>query len=319
MAFDPDAYLASNSTSTFNPDAYLADQTPAPQTTWGAVKAALGSRPELQPYGTLSFPNAPSGPISGAINAAIQTLAVPLRTGVTLAGGPDVVGEGVSNLGNQVGYPNTGAAIGTAIQMAPYIAAGVGVYQGLNAVENPIVKGLMNTPQELGAEYQALDQQAGVSQKLPVQRGSVPKFPGLDGTPQNQPPTQAPNVAPIVYPKDTNTYLNFVRDRIDGVGQNLTPQELSDHDTILNKLMGNMKTQGEGGTTVFAKAAQAGSDITDLRNANVPGRPGLNTAYGISKGSQSLQDAIGHYVGKAAQWGGPIAGAGAAIYDYLKK
>jgi hypothetical protein len=297
------------------------DQTPLvqPQSTWEAVKAALASRPELQPYGTPSVPNAPSGPVSGALNAATQTLAAPIRVGNTLSQGPDVVGEGSSNLGNQVGYPNTGAAIGTAIQMAPYVAGGVGAYQGLNAVENPVVKGLMNTPQELGPEYQALDQQAGVSQKLPVQRGTVAKFPGLDGTPQNQPPVEAPNVSPISYPKDRNTYLNFVRDRIDGTGQNLTPQELADHDKILSDIMTNMKAKGQSGTPVFQKAAQAGSDITDLRNANVPGRPGLNTAYGISKNSQAVQQAIAQYASKAARWGGPILGAGAALYDYLKK
>lgn len=319
MAFNPDAYLADKSSGSFNPDAYLSDQKPAEQSSWDAVKAALASRPELQAYGTPQIPNAPSGPVSGAINAATQTLGAPIRVGSTLAAGPDIVGEGVSNLGNEVGHPNIGAAVGTAIQMAPYVAGGIGIYKGLNAIENPIVKGLMHTPQELGPEYQALDQQSGVSQKLPVQKGTVAKFPGLDGSPQNQPPVEAPNVSPISYPKDRNTYLNFVRDRIDGPGQNLTPQELADHDKILSDIMSNMKANGQSGTPVFQKAAQAGSDITNLRNANVPGRPGLNTAYGISKNSQAIQQAIAQYAKKAVQWGGPALGAGAALYDYLKK
>lgn len=289
------------------------------QSTWQAVQSALSSRPELQPFGEEQPSSQPSSVTGAALQAAEKTLAAPIRTGATLAQVPDVAGQAASDIGLATGYPKTGAAIGTAIKMAPYVAGGVGLYQGLNAVENPIVKGLLNTPRELGPEYQALDQEAGVSQKLPVQKGTVAKFPALDGSPQNEPPPEAPHVSPISYPKDRNTYLNFVRDRIDGVGQNLTPQELADHDKILNDIMSSMKSKGQGGTPVFQKAAQAGSDITNLRNAAVSGRPALNTAYGISKNSEAVAQAIKQYALKGAQWGGPILGAGAALYDYFKK
>ena len=227
-------------------------------------------------------------------------------------------GQAVSDYGQQKGYPMTGAAVGTGISMIPDAINAYAGVEGLHNVDNPVIKGLLNTPQELGPEYAALDAKAGVSGQLPIQRGSVPKFPGLDGQPSNAPPTQAPNVAPISYPKDTNTSLNFVRNRIDGVGDNLTPQELSDHKTILSNLMGKMSTQGQGNTPVFAKAAQASSDVTDLQNANVGGRASLNTAYRVSKGLQGATDAIKKYGSKAVGVAGSVGGLG-ALYDYLKK
>lgn len=217
----------------------------------------------------------------------------------------DPAGEGVAEEFGRTGHPAVGAAFGTAIQMAPeIIQAGTGL-SNLYQSGNPIVKGLINTPQELGPEYEALDKSAGVSGKLPVQRGTIPKFPGLDGLPKNVPPPEAPNVSPVSYPKDTNTYLNFVRDRLDSVGKNLSPQELADHKTILSNLMKKMAVDGQAGTQVFAKAAQAQSDLTGLQNSAIPGRDSLNRAYGISKGLQGItKRAL-----KAGAWAGGGAGS----------
>jgi hypothetical protein len=339
MAFDPDAYLNTpTSSSGFDPDAYLNQGQPS-NTTIEAIAqpfrsagnslfsmipqgqnigTALASRPELQPYGT-GQPSQPSSVIGSALQAAGQTLSVPIRMGATLAAGPSAVGQAASDIGNETGHPLVGAGIGTAIQMAPYVAGGIGAYKGINAIDNPVVKGLVNTPQELGPQYHALDEQAGVGEDLPVQRGTIAKFPGLDGNPQNQPPEQAPNIAPISYPKDTKTYLNFVRNRLDSMGQNMTPQELADHNTLLDDIMTAMKAKGQAHTKIFAKAAQAGSDITDLQNQNVPGRTDLNTAYGISKGQQGISNALTNYGKKAIQWGGPAIGGLSALYEYLKK
>lgn len=227
-------------------------------------------------------------------------------------------GQAVSDYGLKKGYPLTGAGIGTGISMIPDAVAAYVAWKGIHNVDNPIVKGLVNSPQELGPEYQALDQKAGVSGKLPVQRGTIAKYPGLDGLPSNVPPTQAPEVSPLSYPKDTNTYLNFVKDRLDGVGKSMAPQELSDHKTMLNSLMTKMTAQGQGSTPVFAKAAQAASDITDLQNEAIKGRASLNTAYGISKGQQSLTDFIKKW-GLRGLEGTVLAGLGKEGYDYFKK
>lgn len=62
------------------------------QGVWDATMQALGSRPELQPYGAPSMPEGGFGPLE----AAQQTLAAPLRVGQTLAAGPAKVGELVS-------------------------------------------------------------------------------------------------------------------------------------------------------------------------------------------------------------------------------
>ena len=294
------------------------DQSPPQQGVLGAVGAALSSRPELQPYGT-GQTNQPSTVVGSALQAAGQTLAAPIRTGETLAQGPEAIGQAASDIGLATGYPKTGAVVGTAISMAPYVAGAVGGWDAIHASDNPIVKGLVNTPKELGPQYGALDTKAGVGSDLPVQRGTVPKFPGLDGTPQNQPPPQAPNVSPAVYPKDTKTYLNFVRNRLDSIGKDMTPQELSDHHDLLDEIMSNMKAKGQSGTKIFSKAAQAGSDISDIRNANVPGRSDLNKAYGISTTQSKIGPALKHYGATVAKVGGAIGGLGTGAYEIYRR
>lgn len=270
------------------------------------VKETINNRPELQPLNTSmpSFGN--GGPISQAVNAAGQTLALPIRTGETLSQGPEALGEAASNIGNDIGYPKTGAAIGTAISMVPYAAGMVGGLNSLGSSSNPLVRGLVTAPEEIGAEMNVGEKSAGINPTmLPVRRGTIPKFPGLDGLPTNTPPTEAPTVAPMVYPKDTATFLNFARSRVDSLGEQLQPQELADYRIILN----NMIKGGEvkAGTKPYALASQLYTDTNSLFTQAIAGREELNQIYKYAKMMPDIGDAIKLGIKKF----GPLAVKGA--------
>lgn len=208
-------------------------------------------------------------------------------------------GQIVSDIGSKTGYPTAGAVAGTGISMIPELASAYVGWKGLHNIENPIVKGSLNTPQELSPEYASQNQAVGISDKLPIQRGTIAKYPGLNGLPSNVPPSQSATVAPLSYPKDTNTYLNYARDRVDSLGNQLTPQELSDHKTILSNILNDLKVKGQVGTPVFAKASQLQTDTSALQNSVIPGRADLNKAYGISKTlNPDVMNAIKNYAQK---------------------
>jgi hypothetical protein len=57
-------------------------------------------------------------------------------------------GEMIAEKGGTMGYPKTAAAVGTGVSMIPQMGADFTVLQGLGSSSNPIVKGLMNSPQE---------------------------------------------------------------------------------------------------------------------------------------------------------------------------
>lgn len=250
------------------------------------------------------------GKVASAIGKA-SDIASPLTAIVTPGSGiPELAqqyakpmaqaeGQVVSDVGSKAGYPTVGAVAGTAVSMIPELASAYMGWKALHNVQNPIVKGALNTPQELSPEYASQNQAVGISDKLPIQRGTVAKYPGLDGLPTNSPPPQSPTVAPLSYPKDTNTYLNFARDRIDSLGAQLTPQELADHKTILSNILNDLKVKGQVGTPVFAKAAQLQTDTSGLQNTVIPGRANLNQAYGISKTlNPEVMQAIKNYAQK---------------------
>lgn len=131
----PDGYQLDSAPSQPSlPNGYVLDE---PQGVTGAVTAAMAARPELRPYGTAKAPTAPTGPVGGALDAAMQTISAPIRLGQTLMKGPDVTGEAASDIGAETGYPKTGAAIGTAIQMAPLAAGAAGLVGGLGEAAAP--------------------------------------------------------------------------------------------------------------------------------------------------------------------------------------
>jgi hypothetical protein len=294
-----------------------AEKTVTPKAISGAL-GKISSQPEMQPIQSI-VPSIPKGnPVQQVLGSMRDIAGAPFRFGQTLMQAPDIAGEAANDFGASQGYPLTGAAVGTAIKMLPAAATAYGGWEGIHNIPSPTLQGLLNTPKELGPRYTAIDSKAGVSGDLPVQRGNISKFPGLDGTPQNAPPIQTPNVAPTIYPKDTNTYLNFVRNRIANLGKEMTPQELADHDSMLSSLMGKMQVNNQGQTPVFAKAAQAHSDITAIRNAIVPGRADLNTSYGIAKTQEQLGPLVKKYLSNAAKVGGTIGGVGSGAYELWK-
>jgi hypothetical protein len=278
--------------------------------------------------------------IKKIINAASS--AVPIVAGI--AGGPlsaldtssamQIPGQ-VNQLSQQAGgvtaetlgqagvNPNVAAGIGTAVSMAPDIAGAVGGIAGLEGGKAELpnaVRGLLTSPEEVGEEMQAGEKAAGIaSDTLPVRRGTIMKFPGLDGLPQNEPPTEVPMVSPIVYPKDTATFLNTARQRIDNLGEQMQPQELADYRVILN----NMIKGGEvkAGTKPYALASQLYTDTNSLFTNAVAGRDDLNQVYKYAKIMPSIGDALTGAVtkyGPRVVQGALTIGGGGAIWEGIK-
>lgn len=249
----------------------------------GSVKEALGARTELKPYGEAGIPNAPQDPISGALEAATQTLGSPIRAGKTIERLAPTLGEVIAEEGGKAGYPRTAATVGTAISMAPELLVAGGGLKSLYESSNPIARAITTTPKELGPEFQAGEKAAGISGDLPVQRGAIARFPNMAGNPSIQPPPQAPFVAPKSYPKDINSFINFARARVQAFGDKLTPQELDDYKTMLSTNIKAMKVKGLAKTEPYAIASQLQKDVTALHNSVIPGREQLNKVYALSK------------------------------------
>lgn len=139
--FDPNQPFTSEKPE-FDPNAPFTaegDTQQPDQSIWGATKAALGSRPELQPFGAGGSSQESSTPTGMALQAAGKTLAAPIRTGATIGELPDVAGQIVAEEGGRAGYPKTAATVGTAIQMAPYIAAGVSSFKPISGAIDSIL------------------------------------------------------------------------------------------------------------------------------------------------------------------------------------
>lgn len=220
-------------------------------------------------------------------------------------------GEMIAQKGTDVGYPLTGATIGTGVSMIPQIAGAFTGFKGLNESEVPLIKGMMNTPQELSPEYDALHEMAGISKNLPETGGRVARFPNMAGQPSSSPPPFAPAIAPTSYPRDPNALINFVRARIEGLGDQLSPQELNDQKTLLSQLMDTGKL-GQG--KPFAMAADLKNKAATLLNNRVSGLSDLNKAWAVSKTIQNpmqmLPQAIVDLVKQYGPW---IASAASAI------
>lgn len=320
---DPYADLTADLQPAKDPYADLISDLPAVKSAPGLAESvrSVQARPELQPINSLipKIPDAKSGALRQIVDSMKQVAGFPLRVGATLNQVPDVVGQGISDAGLAAGYPKTGAAIGTAVSMAP-LAVGLGeggaaVDGLLRSSENPaFVRGMANTPKMLSPEYDELLAGSGVSKNLPETRGSIPKFPDLAGQPSKNPPVFAPQIAPSSYPRDPNTFLNFARQRIESLGSDLSPQELSDYKTLI----GQHLDQGSFGSgKPFAMASQLKSQASSLLEHQVAGLADLNKAYAISTKLrdpvQFLPNAIQGLVRQYGPWLGRAAAATAGI------
>lgn len=225
--------------------------------------------------------------------------------------GSVMAGEGVAEQGGKMlpNHPNIPAAIGTAVAMAPELVAAGTTLRGMVASQDPLAQAIRNTPKDLSPRYAALNKEAGISENLPVQRGSIPRFPGLDGQPQGAPPPQAPTVAPVAYPKDPNAFLNFAKARLSGLGDKLSAQELNDYKSIVNTMMRTGKVSP--GTDQYAVASQVGKQTTQLLNKAVPGRAELDQVYALSKQlriAPEIAKRIWDYFGPKLRWGAGVVG-----------
>lgn len=170
-----------------------------------------------------------------------------------------------------LGVAGTGYGVG---QLAGNIVKGAAALP-----RTTLGRAILNSPEALGPEFRGGEKAAGISGDLPLRRGGTQKFPDLAGQPSLSPPVEAPMVAPLSYAKDTNSFLNQARARVQAFGDKLSPQELNDYKTELSNILGSTPP----GTPQYAIASQLKTDVTALHNTAIPGREQLNAVYGLSK------------------------------------
>lgn len=97
--------------------------------------------------------------------------------------GGKVASQGVPQLGINpspiAGNAIQGAGVGVAgaVALSPEIIAAYSSLKGIYNSQNPTVKGLVNTPQELGPDYSAQNKAIGVTRRVPMEGGKVPQYP----------------------------------------------------------------------------------------------------------------------------------------------
>lgn len=303
-------------------------QQPQPeQGIFGVVGAALGSRPELQPYSMTGGYQPPQTPIQGALSAAGQTLASPIRVGQTLAAGPQATGEAIAETGGELGYPKTGVALGAIPAMAPYVLGAYGALKGLSQSQAPLARAIRQTPREIGAEMQLGEQSVGVTSRLPELRGSKARFPQPEMNVATKAPRPivpaetVPSVPPESYPRDPNTFINMAQDRITRFGDKLSPQELTDYQRQISNWFSTGKINPRD--PIGAIATKVSKQAVELRNMMVPGRTELNQVYGLSKTlhpdvTGALKDYAAKYGKRALAEAVAIATGGAIASKFFK-
>lgn len=120
----------------------------------------------------------------------------------------DPLGEKTAELGGRMGYPLTGAAIGTAVQMAPELAMAYAGLKGIYGSTNPTVQGLVNTPKELSPQYTAQNEAIGISGEVPETASNVKYADPYQYASQLTKPKYAkvtPPDLPVVQPSTTGT------------------------------------------------------------------------------------------------------------------
>ena len=310
MAFDPDAFLAGSSQPSggFDPDAFLASAPPQPSGISKAYSFAKKYAPEAA-KGMMMLAN----PIEGAetINAGEVFPAAQKAADVVAPNAAEKVGQ-------LTGSPVAGTLAGLATVAAPTLAGAAGGGYDLETETNPVVRGLVNTPQELGPEYQELHEAAGISKNLPMTGGRNARFPNMAGQPSANPPPFAPTIAPNLYPRDPNALMNFARSRMEGLGDQLSPQELNDYKTLIGQMIDTGKV---GSGTPLANAAQLRNQASTLLENRVNGLVELNQAYAVAKKVQNpftiLPQSIQNLVTKYGPWIARVA-AGTETYRLLR-
>lgn len=219
-------------------------------------------------------------------------------------------GEMIAEKGGEMGYPKTAAAIGTGVSMIPEIATAITGFKGMGESDIPLIKGLMNTPEELSPEYDILHKAAGISKDLPIQRGNALRFPNMAGQPSSIPPPFAPAISPLSYAKDPNTLLNLARGRMEALADKLSPQELNDYKTLIGQMIDTGKI---GAGKPLAIATQLKAQATELLNNRVQGLADLNKAYAIAKTMKNPMQLLPDFIQTGIQKYGPWFARAAAV------
>lgn len=256
---------------------------------------------------------------------------------------PYVAGKEAEVYGRMGVPPFISASLTTPLAVAPAIAGTALGLEGLYNAPSSTVKGLMNTPQELGPEYEAQNQAIGVTRRIPQEGGAKPTFAppeNLAFTKQPKPlpggeAQPLPSTMPIRYPSKPGDFMAYADNRLK-FGTQLDPQELMDWQVKLQTDMSNgtiprFDPTGKI-TTIFQQASDLKNRIqqtfnqiaeprlvgADLPEGTMPTREGLNKAYGISSGQQNLQRGL-KKVGTGARYTAEGAGALTALYAGAKK
>lgn len=215
----------------------------------------------------------------------------------------DVAGTAAEKMGSMGVPPKVAASVALPLAIAPELLAAGTSLAGLEG-ETPLAQAITNTPRDLSPRYAALNEAAGISKDLPQATGRVAKFPNLAGQPSKVPPSFAPAISPTSYPKDTNSFLNFARMRLESLGERLQPQELNDYKSMMNTAMNDGTLTP--GTDQFAVATQLKKQATDLLNKAVPGRVELDQIYALSKKlrvAPEVAKKLWNYLGPKMRWG----------------
>lgn len=232
---------------------------------------------------------------------------------------PRAAGAGAEKLGEMGVNPTVAAGAMLPVAMAPQLLSSGTALKSIFTSPEPLAQAIRSTPKDLSPAFQAADEAAGVTSKLPEQRGTMLRFPEPEGAAMGPKPLfkaqTLPSVPPASYPKDPNTLINAIRDRVDQFGNKLSPQELSDSKSLLSNLMNTGKI--DFASKQGATASKLMQDVTDLHNQAVPGREELNQVYSYAK---TIHPEMGDWIvnglkryGKWAIMGALFKGGGEAI------
>lgn len=222
-------------------------------------------------------------------------------------------GEGLSALEfeRSPNYPNARMTDPTASDAMTVYGLGSLAKTGVGmAADTTLGKAVLNSPSSLSPEYDVLHEAAGISKNLPETGGRVARFPNMAGLPSSSPPPFAPAIAPKLYPQNTNALLNFARSRMEGLGDQLSPQELQDYRTLIGQMIDTGKV---GSGKPFAMASQLKSQATDLLNNRVEGLADLNKVYALSTKLRNPTQFLPEFIQNGIQKYGPWFGRAAAV------
>ena len=241
----------------------------------------------------------PIGTYSALLDALPDSPATRIQKGLKTLGG------NIAEEGGKVGYPKTGIALGGAVALAPDILATTTGLEGLYKSQNPIVKGLLNSPSELGADFAAQNDAIGVTRRVPVEGGMKPSFP-VHG---NVPPEVLGTVVPSKYPANTGAFLAYANNKLANLGDAINPQELMDWQVKLqtdlnsgripqfDKTTGRITTAFQQASDLLSRTKQAFNRVASnaltpevqaqLPEGAIKNRPDLNRAFRVSTTAQN--------------------------------